>query len=203
METTDKLLSFHEKLSNFFHKYIQLILTVIIIFIALILMMAGYNYYKNKKEKEAYIKLLQALNQSHVVTSLENFVNKYENTQAGFQALLILWNIYYQQSEYSKMQNILNKLKNKYPHREKILLSYSKAKLAENQKKFDLALKEYKKILNKLTLLDPFIYYDLARIYEIKKEKEKALEYYKKLLKTYPDFLNRAFIEYKVWALQS
>jgi len=197
MEISDKLLSFHEKLVDFFDKNLRLILLLIFFLFFLGFLWGGISYYFSKKEKEAALKLLEASQTSDMPASLNQIIKNYKGTSAALQASLLLWSHYFQQKNFSKMQELLKSLKKDYPDKLEAVILYGEAKLLENQKKWKKALEIYKKISKKETDLNFLVYPDIARLSEKLGDKKLAVEYYKKSLQS-ADIEETGWIEFKL-----
>jgi predicted negative regulator of RcsB-dependent stress response len=197
MEISDKLLSFHEKLVDFFDKNLRLILLLIFFLFFLGFLWGGISYYFSKKEKEAALKLLEASQTSDMSASLNQIIKNYKGTSAALQASLLLWSHYFQQKNFSKMQELLKSLKKDYPDKLEAVILYGEAKLLENQKKWKKALEIYKKISKKETDLNFLVYPDIARLSEKLGDKKLAVEYYKKSLQS-ADIEETGWIEFKL-----
>jgi predicted negative regulator of RcsB-dependent stress response len=197
MEISDKLLSFHEKLVDFFDKNLRLILLLIFFLFFLGFLWGGISYYFSKKEKEAALKLLEASQTSDMPASLNQIIKNYKGTSAALQASLLLWSHYFQQKNFSKMQELLKDLKKDYPDELEAVILYGEAKLLENQKKWKKALEIYKKISKKETDLNFLVYPDIARLSEKLGDKKLAVEYYKKSLQS-ADIEETGWIEFKL-----
>jgi tetratricopeptide (TPR) repeat protein len=199
MEEQDKLVNVHEKLSDFFHQNLKLILASVGIFVLFVFLISFFTYYKNRKEKQAELMLIEAVSKKEPVEALHKVVKKYPETQAGLEAGILLWNIYYNRKDYSSMEKILNYLEEAYPSQIKPLLYYAKASLFENQKNFKTALKYYKKSIKKIPGLKFIGVIDVARSFERNNNPKTALNFYKKYLEEYPEGEYRGLAEYKIY----
>ncbi len=197
MENEDKLLSFHEKLTDFFDKNLRVILLLIFALIGIGIIWGGITYYNSKKEKEAALKLMEAINSPNIVKALKEVKNKYKGTSAALQASLLLWNYYFQEKDYAKMQDLLKELKSKYPAKIKGVILYGEAKVLENQDKWKEALKTYKEVIKKEPELNFLTYLDIARAAEKTGNSALAKKYYEKYLKEFPSE-EAGLVEYKL-----
>ncbi len=195
----DKLLRFHEKLKDFLQKYLNFLLNIVLFFVIIILLGAGWVYYQKNKEKRAYQAFLDLIHKKASVKELNEFVKKYGSTQAGLQASLLLWENAVKFNNLKEMENQFSQLKKVYPRELKENLYYAEAKLYEDKGNFDKAKEIYKKIdkdpLKKVVLLD------LARITS-KSEKAEALKYLEEITKTFEDGLFKGWAFYKMQTLK-
>lgn len=198
----DKLLRFHERLKDFLQKHLNLFLNIVIAFVILILISGALWYYQKNREKKAFQELAKIIHQGGSPQSLQQFIKQYKGTQAGLQATLILWKTLEQGRDLSLLQKELDNLKSLYKSEAKDLALYAEAKMAENNKNYEEALKIYQRLKEKNTPLKEIVMYDLARLQE-KKNKEEAIKIYQTLLKEGdPESLNKGLIEYKLYELQ-
>ncbi len=197
MDFSDKLVFFHEKLSDFFEKNLRTILIVIIILIIMGLLWGGLTYYNAKREREASLKLMEAVRSSNVIQALKSIRNNYSRTQAGLEASLLLLDYYFSQKNYQKMQNLIKDLERDYPKKIKGVILYGKAKLFEIQKNFSQALKTYKEIVEVQPELNFLVYLDIARTAEKLGKVKLAKEYYQKYLKAV-NAENVGFVQYRL-----
>ncbi len=203
MENQDKILEVHEKLSNFFNQKLKLILTSVGIFVLFVFLISFFTYYKNRKEREAELKLIEAMNQHNPVQALNKILKEYSGTQAGLEAGILLWNMYYNKKDYFSMGRVLDYLQENYPSDLKPLLNYARASLFENQKEFKSALRFYKKSLKEMPLLRFVALIDVARTYEESGNLNQAIDFYRKYLEEYPDGEYKGLAEYKIYATRS
>lgn len=198
----DKLLRFHERLKDFLQRHLNLLLNIVIAFVILILISGAWWYYQKNREKKAFQELAKIIHQGGSPQSLQQFIKQYKGTQAGLQATLILWKTLEQGRDLSLLQKEIGNLKGWYKGEAKDLALYAEAKIAENNKNYEEALKIYQRLKEKNTPLKEIVMYDLARLQE-KKNKEEAIKIYQTLLKEGdPESLNRGLIEYKLYELQ-
>lgn len=198
----DKLLRFHERLKEFLQRHLNLLLNIVIAFVILILISGAWWYYQKNREKKAFQELAKIIHQGGSPQSLQQFIKQYKGTQAGLQATLILWKTLEQGRDLSLLQKEIGNLKGLYKGEAKDLALYAEAKIAENNKNYEEALKIYQRLKEKNTPLKEIVMYDLARLQE-KKNKEEAIKIYQTLLKEGdPESLNRGLIEYKLYELQ-
>lgn len=198
----DKLLRFHERLKDFLQRYLNFFLNIVIAFVILILISGAWWYYQKNREKKAFQELAKIIHQGGSPQSLQQFIKQYKGTQAGLQATLILWKTLEQGRDLSLLQKELDNLKSLYKGEAKDLALYAEAKMAENNKNYEEALKIYQRLKEKNTPLKEIVMYDLARLQE-KKNKEEAIKIYQTLLKEGdPESLNKGLIEYKLYELQ-
>lgn len=198
----DKLLRFHERLKDFLQRYLNFFLNIVIAFVILILISGAWWYYQKNREKKAFQELAKIIHQGGSPQSLQQFIKQYKGTQAGLQATLILWKTLEQGRDLSLLQKELGNLKSLYKGEAKDLALYAEAKMAENNKNYEEALKIYQRLKEKNTPLKEIVMYDLARLQE-KKNKEEAIKIYQTLLKEGdPESLNKGLIEYKLYELQ-
>ncbi len=201
MEKEDKLLTFHEKLSDFFDRNLRIILLVMFGLIVIGIIWGGISYYTSKREREADLKLMQAMNSRNMIKALQEVKEEYKGTSAALQASLLLWNYYYQERAFDKMQKLLNELKNEYPSEIKGVILYGEAKVYENQNKWKKALETYQQVVKKEPGLDFLTYLDIARMAEKTGNYKLAKEYYKKYLKNNYPFGEKGLVEYKLYVL--
>ena len=199
-ESQDRILTFHEKLSNFIENNLKLIFFVLVGFLILGILWLGISYYFEKKEKEATLKLISASNLKSPIKVYEDIIKKYSGTQAALQAGLWLWNYYYMSQNYAKLKELYPEIEKEYPSSIKGVLLYGKTKLDEEDKKYKEAIQEYKNILSQMPDLGLLIYSDLGRIYERLGDFKKALSYYKQA-SSIPELQENSFIKYKIWSL--
>lgn len=198
----DKLLRFHERLKDFLQRHLNLLLNIVIAFVILILISGAWWYYQKNREKKAFQELAKIIHQGGSPQSLQQFIKQYKGTQAGLQASLILWKTLQQGRDLSLLQKEIGNLKGWYKGEAKDLALYAEAKIAENNKNYEEALKIYQRLKEKNTPLKEIVMYDLARLQE-KKNKEEAIKIYQTLLKEGdPESLNKGLIEYKLYELQ-
>lgn len=198
----DKLLRFHERLKDFLQRHLNLLLNIVIAFVILILISGAWWYYQKNREKKAFQELAKIIHQGGSPQSLQQFIKQYKGTQAGLQATLILWKTLQQGRDLSLLQKEIGNLKDWYKGEAKDLALYAEAKIAENNKNYEEALKIYQRLKEKNTPLKEIVMYDLARLQE-KKNKEEAIKIYQTLLKEGdPESLNKGLIEYKLYELQ-
>lgn len=198
----DKLLRFHERLKDFLQRRLNLLLNIVIAFVILILISGAWWYYQKNREKKAFQELAKIIHQGGSPQSLQQFIKQYKGTQAGLQATLILWKTLQQGKDLSLLQKELSNLKDLYKGEAKDLPLYAEAKIAENNKNYEEALKIYQRLREKNTALKEIVMYDLARL-QAKKNKEEAIKIYQTLLKEGdPESLNKGLIEYKLYELQ-
>lgn len=198
----DKLLRFHERLKDFLQRHLNLLLNIVIAFVILILISGAWWYYQKNREKKAFQELAKIIHQGGNPQSLQQFIKQYKGTQAGLQATLILWKTLQQGRDLSLLQKEIGNLKGWYKGEAKDLALYAEAKIAENNKNYEEALKIYQRLKEKNTPLKEIVMYDLARLQE-KKNKEEAIKIYQTLLKEGdPESLNKGLIEYKLYELQ-
>jgi len=200
MDLSDKLLSFHEKLVQFFEQHLRTILGLLAIFVTIGLLWGGFAYYKSKKEKEASLKLMEVAKSSNMIQALREVKEKYKGTQAGLQASLLLLDYYFQQKDYQEMQKLINELKKFYPKKVKGLILYGEAKTLENQGKLTKALEIYKKVSKNQPELNFLTYLDIARLAEKLGKIDLAKKYYEKYIKEAPS-KESGFAEYKIFQL--
>ena len=199
-ESQDKILTFHERLSNFVENNLRLIFIVLVGFLVLGILWLGISYYFEKKEKEATLELISTANLKNPIKVYEDVVKRYSGTQAALQAALWLWNYYYMAQDYTKLKELYPKIEKEYPSQIKGVLLYGKAKLDENEKKYNQAIEEYKRALSQMPDLGLLVYPDLGRIYERLGDYKKALAYYKRA-ESVPELQENGFIKYKIWSL--
>lgn len=198
----DKLLRFHERLKDFLQRHLNLLLNIVIAFVILILISGAWWYYQKNREKKAFQELAKIIHQGGSPQSLQQFIKQYKGTQAGLQATLILWKTLQQGRDLSLLQKEIGNLKGWYKGEAKDLALYAEAKIAENNKNYEEALKIYQRLKEKNTPLKEIVMYDLARLQE-KKNKEEAIKIYQTLLKEGdPESLNKGLIEYKLYELK-
>lgn len=191
----DKLLRFHEKISQFLNQYLKTILFSIFLFVLVILIGSGVYYYKKQKEEKAWAELVQVLYQKKNWQALEEITKKYKDTSAGLQAYLLLWEIYYSQKDWNNLLRILEELKKRYPKNLEGILFYGEAKVLEQQGKLEEALKLYQKSLEKPFYPSPWVLIDLGRLAEKLNQKSLAIEAFEKALKEEPLL---GYVEYKL-----
>ncbi len=197
MENEDKLLSFHEKLTAFFDRNLRVILLSIFALIGIGIIWGGITYYNSKKEKRAALKLMEAVKSPDIIRALKEVKDKYKGTSAALQASLLLWNYYFQEKEYAKMQDLLKELKSEYPAEIKGVILYGEAKVLENQNKWKESLKTYKEVIKKEPELNFLTYLDIARAAEKIGNFALAKKYYEKYLKEFPSE-EAGLVEYKL-----
>jgi len=183
MNFSEKLLAFHEKLSQFLEKHLRLILGLIAILMTIGLLWGGFTYYKHKKEKEASLKLMEVVKSPNMIQALKEVKEKYKGTQASLQASLLLLDYYFSQKNYKEIQNLINELEKEYPKKIKGVILYGKAKTFEIQGNFSKALEIYKEISQKQPEMNFLVYLDIARVAEKLGKFDLAKEYYEKYLK--------------------
>ncbi len=197
MDFSDRLLFFHEKLTDFFGEHLRTILGLIAVLIIIGLFWGGLTYYKVKKEREASLKLMEVVQSSDVIQALKDIKKKYKGTQADLEASLLLFNYYFSQKNYQKMQKLIKELEKDYPKRIKGVILYGKAKIFEIQRKFNKALETYKEISKIQPELNFLVYLDIARTAERLGKIDLAKEYYQKYLKEV-NTENNGFAQYKL-----
>jgi len=202
MENQDKLLTFHEKLENFVENNLKAIFIGIGIFFLIGLLWLGIGYYNERKERKATLQLIYAENSNNQLEALKSLVENYPHTQAGLEAALLLWNYYYQNGDYSKMEKLYSIIEDDYPSELKATLLYAKAKLLEHDGKLKEALEKLKEATDAQPEIGIIAYTDIARLYERLGNLKSALAYYKRALSV-PELEESGFIKYEIWRLSS
>lgn len=197
MDLSDKLLSFHDKLAQFFEKYLRIILATIVVFLVIGLSWIGFTYYKSKKEKTASLKLMEVVKSPNIIQALQEVKEKYKGTQAALQASLLLLDYYYNQKNYQEMQKLIDELQKEYPRKIKGVILYGKAKTFEIQGDLSKALELYKEVSKEQPELNFLTYLDIARVAEKLGKFDLAREYYQKYLKE-SNIKNSGYVEYKL-----
>lgn len=192
----DKLLQFHEKLKDFLQKHLMLIVNIVLALSLFIILGAGWLYYQKNREKKAFEELYQIIHKNDFI-ALQSFAKKYATSQAGLNALLMVWEVISQSQDMKAKKEFLTVLKKAYPKGLSNLLLYTEAKLLEDLGQKEEALKIYQKLLEKEPALREILYLDLGRLLAIK-HPDLAKKFYQDLIKNYPQAFGVPLAQYKV-----
>ena len=196
----ERLISFHEKLTEFLHQKLSLVLVIVGVFISIALIISGIKYYFQYKERKAGQLLLSASPQNSKV--LKNLVEKYPSTRAGLEACLILFVQAYQKGNYKLAQKYLKIFKSHASSYFIPIANYGLGKIQEEKKLFDRAITIYQKNVKKLRPLDLYLYLDLARLSKKAGDLAAAKRYYQAVLSEFPDSGFSSLVKYELWVLQ-
>ena len=198
----DKLTTFHEKLTEFMHERLNLLLVIVGAFIFFVLIFSGIKYYFHSKEKKASELLISALSQKDPITSLKALVKKYPSTRAGLEASLILFDQAYEKGDLVSAQKYLKIFKNRAPSYFKPLVNYAEGKIQEEKKAFVKALYLYQNSVKKIRPLDLYLYLDLARLSKELGKSQDAKRYYQAVLSEFPESEFSPLVKYELWSMK-
>lgn len=106
MDLSDKLLSFHEKLVQFFEQHLKTILGLLVIFIIIGLLWGGFAYYNSKKEKEASLKLMEVAKSSNIIQALKEVKENIKELKLVYKHLFFYWIIISNKKIIKKCKNL-------------------------------------------------------------------------------------------------
>ncbi len=198
----DRLTSFHERLTEFMHQKLNLVLAIVGIFVFFALIFTGIKYYTYSKEKKASELLISALEQKEPLKALKVLIKKYPSTRAGLEASLILFDRAYENEDFNSAQKYLKIFKSHAPSYFHPLINYGEGKIQEEKKAFTKAIDIYEENVKKIRPLDLYLYLDLGRLSKETGNLAAAKRYYQAVLSEFPESEFSPLVKYELWTLK-
>lgn len=174
--------------------------------ILLLALLAGYAFYKNRQETKSSLLLADAISsgqQAEKETALlKDLVQKYGDSEAAKQALLILGAFYRDKGETDQAIDAFSKARKMFPEGNALFATSSLGLgyLDEGKKLYDDAKKNFKSS-GQNKAFEPLATLDLARVLAESGHRDEALESYNRYISLAKESPQLDFVHYEVTEL--